>query len=125
MWWHQDRLVFKFAGIDSISAAEAFEDADVCIPREEREPLPDGEYYQSDLVGCTVVELRTGEPVGVVEDWQEYGGPALLQVKTAAGREVMIPFAKAICKEIDPAGKRIVVDLPEGLLDLDEGAPSV
>ena len=65
-----------------------------------------------------MVELGTGRVLGVVEDWQEYGGPPLLQVKAQDGREILIPFAKAICREIDVAGRRIGVDLPEGLDDL-------
>ena len=116
VWRHGDRVVFKFEGIDSISAAETLSGADVSIPREDRAVLPDGEYYQTDLVGCSVV-TREGKLVGTVEGWQEHGGPPLLAV-SADGKEVLIPFAKSICVEIDGPGKRIVVDLPEGLLDL-------
>jgi 16S rRNA processing protein RimM len=115
IWRHKDALIFKFAGVDSISAAEAFEGAEVCIPKEERAPLTEGEYYQSDLVGCQVVDAKTGRPIGVVTDWHEYGGPPLLEVRGDSGKEVLIPFVKAICTEIDPAARRILVDLPEGL----------
>lgn len=116
VWRHGDRVVFKFEGIDSISAAETLSGAEVSIPREDRAVLPDGEYYQTDLVGCSVV-TREGKPIGTVAGWQEHGGPPLLAV-CADGKEVLIPFAKSICVEIDAPGKRIVVDLPEGLLDL-------
>ena len=115
IWRHKDALIFKFAAVDSISAAEAFEGAEVCIPKEERAPLAEGEYYQSDLVGCQVLEAKTGRLIGVVTDWQEYGGPPLLEVRGKSGKEVLIPFVKAICTEIDPTGRRILVDLPEGL----------
>lgn len=117
-WWHQDRLIFKFEGIDSMTEAEKLQGFDVCIPMEERAALPDGEYYQTDLIGCEVVNLETGKAIGVVEDWQEFGGPPLLQVRAEDGREILIPFAKAICPEIDSAGRRIGVRLPEGLIDL-------
>lgn len=116
IWRHGERFVFKFRGVDSISAAEALAGADVLIPREERAHLPAGEYYQADLVGCSVV-TREGENIGTVEGWQEYGGPPLLQVDSN-GRSVLIPFAKSICIEIDVPRRRIVVDLPEGLRDL-------
>lgn len=115
IWRHKNALIFKFAGVDSISAAEALEGANVCIPKDERAALPEGEYYQSDLIGCQVLDAATGRLVGVVTDWQEYGGPPLLEVKGEDGKEVLIPFAKAICREIDPAGRRILVELPEGL----------
>ena len=116
VWRHGDRVIFKFRGVDSISDAEALAGADVSIPKAERADLPDGEYFQTDLVGCTVF-ARDGTVVGTVEGWQEYGGPPLLEVN-ANGRELLIPFAKSICLEIDPVHKRIVVDLPEGLREL-------
>ena len=118
VWTHREHAIFKFVGIDSISAAEPLVGADVCIPREQRAELPEGEYYQSDLVGCEVVEQKTGETIGVVEGWQEYGGPPLLQVKGKDGREILIPFAKSICVRVDLEARRIEVDLPEGLKEL-------
>lgn len=118
VWTHRDQTIFKFHGIDSISAAEPLVGADVCIPAEERAALPEGEYYQSDLLGCEVVEHKTGETIGVVEAWQEYGGPPLLEVKAKDGREILVPFAKSICVVIDPAAGRIEVDMPEGLNEL-------
>ncbi len=80
--------------------------------------LPEGDYYQSDLVGCQLLDAKTGRIVGVVESWQEYGGPPLLVVKAEDGREVLIPFAKSICRSIDLADRKIVADLPEGLEEL-------
>ena len=116
VWRHGDRVIFKFRGVDSISAAEKLSGADVVIPREQRVPLAQGEYYQADLVGFSIV-TRAGELIGTVQGWQEYGGPALLEVD-AQGREMLIPFAKSICVEIDVQNRAIVVDLPEGLRDL-------
>lgn len=118
VWQHRGALVFKFRGVDSISEAEALARHEVRIPIESRARLPEGEFYQSDLIGCEVVE-RGGGPVGVVSGWREVGGPALLEVEAPGRREPMlVPFAKAICVEIDPAARRIVVELPEGLKDL-------
>ncbi len=116
VWRHGGRIVFKFTGVDSISAAETLAGADVAIPKQDRAVLPDGEYYQTDLVGCTIV-TREGKPIGTVEGWQEHGGPPLLEVR-AGGKELLIPFARSICVEIDVPGRRIVVDLPEGLDEL-------
>lgn len=112
---HGDRLIFKFAGIDSISAAEPLAGFDVLIPAEERTALEEGEYYLADLIGCEVIHHQTGEPIGVVADWQEHGGPPLLEVRRAEGAELLIPFAKSICIAIDPELRRIEVDMPEGL----------
>lgn len=113
-WFHGNTLVLKFRGIDSISDAEKLTGAEVRIPRSQRaEPEP-GEFFQSDLIGCEVIERRTGRRLGRVTDWEDSGGPGLLVVND----HLMIPFARSICVEIDPAAGRITVDLPPGLTDL-------
>jgi ribosomal 30S subunit maturation factor RimM len=80
----------------------------------ERTPLEAGEFFQSELVGCQVIDRSTGESLGRVEGWEDAGGAGLLAVEGG----LLIPFARSICVEIDPAARRIVVELPEGLKDL-------
>ena len=118
VWEHQGRLVLKFRGIDSISEAEGWRGGEVRIPAGERKPPPDGEYYLSDLDGCAVVEQASGRRIGSVCGWQETGGVILLEVNKDTGGEVLIPFARSICVEIDMPARTIKVALPEGLLDL-------
>lgn len=115
---HRGQVIFKLSGVKSISEAERLVGADICIPIEERPVPADGEYFQSDLVGCEVVDAG-GKRLGTVQTWHEYGGTPLLGVETSAGKELLIPFAKAICTSIDIATRRIVVELPEGLAELD------
>lgn len=116
-WEHQGRLVLKFAGVDSLEHAETLRDAEVRAPAEDRPPAPAGEHYLEDLIGCTIIDGTSGEPLGQVADCLEYGGPLLLQVKRDK-RELLIPFVRDFCKEIDIHAKRITVELPEGLKDL-------
>lgn len=113
-WFHGATLVFKFRGIDSISDAESLRGAEVRVPRSQRARLEPGAFYQEDLLGCEVIERRSGQALGRVSDWNDSGGPGLLVLDGG----LMIPFARSICVEIDPSSKRIVVDLPEGLKDL-------
>ncbi len=116
-WVHGENWVLKFAGVDSIDAAKGLRGADLSIPREERGVLPEGQFFQSDLVGCKVVDAKDGRVLGVVEGFEQYGGPLLLDVK-CGGREVLIPYVPAICVAVDLEERSISVDLPEGLLDL-------
>jgi 16S rRNA processing protein RimM len=116
-WPFKEGWVMKFAGVDSIDAAEKLGGADICIPRAERGALPEGEYFRSDLLGCEVWDKASGRNLGEVTGWQEYGGPALLEVKSG-GREVLVPFVPLICTKVDVAAKRIEIDAPEGLLEL-------
>jgi 16S rRNA processing protein RimM len=112
-WFHDSTLIFKFRGVDSISEAERLCGAEVRVSIGERTALDPGEFFESDLVGCEVVDRATGERLGRVSEFQDGGGSGLLVVDG-----MLIPFARSICVEIDPAAKRIAVELPEGLKDL-------
>ncbi len=114
VWFHDATLIFKFRGVDTISDAEGLAGAEMRVPVSQRAALDAGEFFQSDLIGCDVVDRRTGESLGHVSAWQDGGGAGLLVVDNG----LLIPFARAICVEIDPAAKRIAVELPEGLKDL-------
>jgi 16S rRNA processing protein RimM len=116
-WMHGHHIIFKFKGVDTISDAERLAGAEVSIPIEQRAPVAEGEYYQTDLLGCEVFD-PAGRLLGTVEAWQETAGTPLLEVKTPDHKEMLIPFAKSICTKIDSEHRRIEVTLPEGLEDL-------
>lgn len=119
IWAHRGRLIFKFHGVDGISDAELLRGAEMRVPRSDRMELPAGEYYHSDLVGCVVKEKGTGQMLGRVRSWLEGGEAGLLDVEEQeTGREILIPFTRSICVEIDVEAGRIVADLPEGLKEL-------
>jgi 16S rRNA processing protein RimM len=113
-WFHQGTLVFKFRGVDCISAAELLTGSEVRVPVAQRTPLDPGEFFQDDLVGCQVIDRQTGQSLGAVSGWEDGGGSGLLVLDGG----LLIPFARSICVEIDPAARRIAVELPEGLKDL-------
>ena len=115
VWWHDGRPVFKFEGIDSISDAEPWAGADVLVADSERELPEEGAYSHADLIGCELWNRDVKS--GVVRAVEDYGGGPLLEVKLEDGRDVLVPFTLAICKEIDVAAKTIRAEVPEGLLD--------
>jgi 16S rRNA processing protein RimM len=117
-WYHGERLVLKFEGLDSISDAEPWEDADLLVREEDRARPAEGEFSHQDLIGCVLLNEAGGDKAGVVRGVEDYGGTPLLKVEAVDGREILVPFARAICREIDVAGKVIRVQLPAGLLDL-------
>jgi len=113
-WFHNGTLIFKFQGVDTISDAELLVGMEVRIPLAERTEIEPGDFFQSDLVGCEVVDRKTGGRLGRVEAWQDGGGSGLLVVEGG----LLIPFARSICVEIDVQARRIAVELPEGLREL-------
>jgi 16S rRNA processing protein RimM len=116
VWAHNDALVFKFAGIDTMTDAEKLRGFEVQIPRSERVQLEPGEYFHSDLIGCEVRDRASGRIVGKVTSFEEYGGPPLLEIDKG---KLLIPFVKAICVDIRPEERLILADIPEGLEDLE------
>ncbi len=117
-WEHKGREVLKFAGIDDIGAAEAFIGCWVQVPSEEAVKLPEGTYFDHDLIGC-VVQNTQGTDVGIVDDVLRIAENSLLVVK-GSGREYLIPAVESICIRVSIEEKRILIDPPEGLLDLDK-----
>jgi 16S rRNA processing protein RimM len=119
LWYHNGRPVFKFFGIDSISDAEVWRGADLLAPESERARPEQGEYSHADLIGCEVLGPQPlGTVLGVVRGVEDYGSQILLRVEKTSGGEMLVPFANAICREIDVARKIIRAELPEGLADL-------
>jgi 16S rRNA processing protein RimM len=116
VWPHKGDWVLKLAGVDSIDAADLFRGADLWVAAADRGTLPKGEFFRSDLTGCSVVDAASGNRIGKLEGWQESGGPPLMEV-IADGRQLLIPFVTSLC-QVDLAEKVIKIDLPAGLLDL-------
>ena len=120
-WLHKGRVVLKFCQVDSIADAEKLRGFDVVVPREERIPLEGDAVYVSDLLGMKVIDVSGGgaADAGEVTDLEPEGaGPALLVVRGPAGEEVLIPFVRAYLRKMDIEGKRLEMDLPRGLLNL-------
>jgi 16S rRNA processing protein RimM len=135
---HRGQAVFHFEGVNSISEAEKFRGLEVLLPFEQRVTLPAGQYFVSDLIGCSVFENPAMPPIvssspcllgeapsllGTIRDVQfpgeEISGTPLLEVETSGG-ELLIPLAVDICTKIDMEARRIDVVLPEGLRDLNQ-----
>jgi 16S rRNA processing protein RimM len=135
---HKGQAVFHFAGVTSISSADELRGRDVLLPFEDRVKLPNGMYFVSDLVGCTVFEHNGTDPAvasspcslaeapsvlgqvtAVAFLGEAQAGAPLLHVQTPRG-ELLIPLAEDICFRIDTVARRIDVRLPEGLRELNE-----
>ncbi|HXI31471.1 MAG TPA: ribosome maturation factor RimM [Vicinamibacterales bacterium] len=114
--FHRERPVIGLRGVESITEAQSLAGLELRVPLDALAALPEGAFYRHDLIGCRV-ETTSGGAVGVVTDVEgSLAGSRL--VIAGAGGEVLVPLAAEICREIDAAGKRIVIDPPDGLIDL-------
>lgn len=114
-FFQNGRVILKIAGYDSIESGETLRGAEICVTETDAVELQDDEFFEWQLAGC-VVETIDGAPIGVVIELMRTGGTELLVVK-GDEKEHLIPFAEAICVEVDIENKLIKVDPPEGLLE--------
>jgi 16S rRNA processing protein RimM len=117
-WFHQDRVILKLAGYDTIETASTFVGSEFAVPESNRVQLPEGQFYDWELENC-VVETTSGKQVGHVRNVMRVGGGVeMLVVESDERREHLIPMVQSIVVDIDTAHKRIQIDPPQGLLEL-------
>jgi len=120
LWPHKGHLVVKFAGVNSISDAEALIGCELQVPSRERSRLDPGWAYVSDLVGCMVFD--GDHEIGQVQDVQFGAGEAPLLVVNArsksGSKEYEIPYAEAYLASVDIEHRKICMKLPEGMLEV-------
>lgn len=116
---HAGRPLIGFRGIDTIEAVEGLAHSELRIPETDLAPLPEGEYYWYQYVGAPV-ETADGVAVGPVVRVEPNGGTGMLVVQRGE-EEVQIPLSPVLCPVLRP--DRIVVQPPEGLLDLNTPGP--
>jgi 16S rRNA processing protein RimM len=110
------RPVIGVDGVETMTDAEALAGLELRVPLDWLAPLPADTYYRHDLIGC-VVEMADGRTVGPVSDVEGTMTGSRLIVDGAHG-EVLIPLVAPICTIVDPAAKRIVIDPPAGLIEV-------
>jgi 16S rRNA processing protein RimM len=119
IWPHKGLLVLKFRGVDSMSDAELLIGSELQVPGAQRAALEPGWNYVSDLIGCTV--LDHARDIGRIEDVQFGAGEApLLVIANGAGKNFEVPFAEAYLEAVDVAQHQVRVNLPEGMLEIND-----
>ena len=116
-WFHNERVILKFEGYDTMTAAQRLAGGRLVIAEADLEALAEGQFFERQVVGSEVV-TADGRKVGRVTKVMRTGGTDVLVLEADDGRERLIPFADEICTDVDIGTKRITIDPPEGLLDL-------
>lgn len=113
---HKRIVLLKLKGVDRIEAAEQLVGHECSVPEDALRPLGDDEYYYHDVIGFDVFDTETNYLGKVARVWLKEGGD--LYVVDGTKKEYLIPSTKEIIEEVDLSNQRIIVDLPDGLLDL-------
>lgn len=112
---HARGALLLFEGCDDRQMVEGLRNAVLEADRSSVRPAPEGSYYYFELTGCSVRDRRYGE-LGRVVEVIEDGGGLLLEVHDGS-RELLVPFVREYVAAVDLAGRRIDLDLPNGLVE--------
>lgn len=122
---NRGKIVLQLKGSTSISEAESLAGLNLAVQSKDRLPLESESVYVGDLVGCTIFNRQNavGEIIGVqfpsaTDGSRIENAPSLLEVRSIAGDEVLIPFAKDFFISLDMDHKKLVLHLPEGLVEI-------
>jgi 16S rRNA processing protein RimM len=111
-------LLMAIQDVTTRDQAESMAGRELWIPRNSLPPLDEDTHYWIDLIGMTVF-TNDGEHLGRVSDIIATGANDVYVVATPEGypvKEILLPAIASVVLEVDEAGRKIIVELPEGLI---------
>lgn len=112
--WHKGRAIVKLATVDSVEAAERLRGRFLEIPQSQLRPLPQGQYYQFQLIGLEVWTTE-GHLLGQIAQILPTGSNDVYVVHGEQG-ELLIPAIEEVVKSVEVGKGRIIIQAIEGLL---------
>ncbi len=114
--YQKNNVLLKFSQIKDISEAEKYKELTLYAPREMFE-LEEGAHFIADLLGLDVMDIDTGEKIGVIADVFNTGSNDIYDVKREGKKNLLIPVIDDVVKEIDTDGGYVKIFMMEGLDD--------
>jgi len=111
------RILLTFEGVPDVDAARALAGGELFVESRDAVPAPPGFYYSHEIQGFRCEDPR-GLAIGVVRGLGQTAAGPMLTIGTPGGKEALVPFVEEMVLRIDPGAGLIVLDLPEGILDL-------
>ena len=112
----QANAIVTFEDVDTIEKAQALVGSSLFLSLDDLEELEDEEFYYHEIKGYTVVDETKGE-LGTVREVYSLNGQDLIAMDYL-GNEVLIPTSEEIVLRADKENKKLIVNLPEGLLEV-------
>ncbi|WP_010243547.1 ribosome maturation factor RimM [Acetivibrio cellulolyticus] len=114
--FHKNFVLLKLKGIDDPNEAEKLKDKFIIIDREDAVKLPEGSFFVCDLINCEVYDEKENK-LGVLIDILQTGSNDVYVVRDENKKEILVPALKSVVKEVSIEDKKIIVELPQGLID--------
>lgn len=114
---HKSELLrVKFEEVDAEEDADSIIKCDVYLPLKFLPKLEDDKFYFHEVIGYTVEDVNFGK-VGIIKSINDSTAQSLFEIDRD-GIEILIPMNDAFIKKVDKKKKLIIVETPEGLIDL-------
>jgi 16S rRNA processing protein RimM len=112
-------VLLKLEGVEDRDKAESLKGTYIAVSRADAVPLKKDSYYIADLIGLDISDDERG-PLGKVCDCYETGANYILEIKRDKPKNLLLPFLKQFCYEVNVEEGYIKCRLPEGLYELYE-----
>ncbi len=114
---HGARLLLSFEGVDGVDAARELQGGELCVAEADVHPAPEGFYYAYEVRGFAC-EDAAGRRLGTASGLEATPAGPMLTIALESGRDALVPWTHPIVVRVERGQRRIVLDPPEGLLDL-------
>lgn len=114
---HGKRLLLGFEGVESVDDARELVGGELTVESDRLPARPDGFLYSHEIQGWSCEDTR-GAVLGRARDLERTAAGPMLSIEAGEGKEALVPFIWPIVVHVDWEARRIVLDPPEGLLEL-------
>ena len=115
---NKDRFVVRLSDVNTEAAAKQLSGKDVWLPLTEMAPMEDGKFYFHEVQGWTAIDRSTGDAVATIVHVVDQGAYPMLEVEFDNGNQGYIPLPEHVKVDVKREEQKLVLDLPEGLLDV-------
>lgn len=114
---HSEGLLIKFEGVDTPEQAGRYRNHSVYVTTADRPPLPEGQFYEHQVLGFAVIEDESGKAIGTLSGIMRTGANDIYVVARPDGSEVLLPVIASVVLNLDADTRSIRVHLLPGLID--------
>ena len=115
---NKDRFVVRLSDVNTEDQAKGLAGKDVWLPLSDMAPLSEGKFYFHEVQGWTAVDRASDEAVGTILHVVDQGAYPMLEVDFGEGNTGFIPLPEHVTIDVKRDAQTLVLDLPDGLLDV-------
>ncbi|MCL4857472.1 MAG: 16S rRNA processing protein RimM [Flavobacteriales bacterium] len=110
-------IKLKIDDINDVAQAELLVGKELFLPLNKLPKLTGNKFYYHEVIGFQVIDTVKGN-IGEIFNVLDFPQQAVLEIKNAQEKEILIPITDQIIKTVDRAEKKITIEAPEGLIDI-------